>query len=130
MSVVVGLAGGAMLLLLAALAHDGASIPLLIIGGGWFILGILALGRRRTTVDEVRLGEGHVTFVFRNRRVEMPVSEITEIRRARFDTSFMAPLEVSTEAHERIRLNSHLDGLLDLLLHFRQLNPRLITKGL
>jgi hypothetical protein len=51
--VVIAVVGGVAMLLGAAVAHEAASIPLLVIGGGWTAMGC---GRGRSTTHRLPVG--------------------------------------------------------------------------
>lgn len=119
----VALGGGLVMLVAAAIARDSASIPLIIIGAGWFACGLLAMRQHRRTAQEVQLNGNVLTFQFPKRRESVSVGDIEEIRRTRGDLSHFAPIQVRTVGGEVIRLPPRLSGLIDLLVEIRSRNP-------
>jgi hypothetical protein len=116
------------MLVVAAVAHDSASIALLAIGGTWFAIGLGGFRYRGKLVREVRLEDGYVTFVSLNGKTTVAATDIVEVWRPRYDINRFGPLEVRTKSHGAIRVDSHLRGLIDLLLELRLLNPGLKTE--
>lgn len=123
--VAISLGGGLLMLFVAAAAHDSASIPLLVIGGAWFIMGVAGLGTRRKVAEAVQLEDDRITFVFRSRRLTVPVREITEIRRPRYDINEMQWVEFHTLSNGKIRVSPRLRGRVDLVAELRKINPSL-----
>jgi hypothetical protein len=113
------------MLTLAALAHDSASIPLLVIGALWTVMGLGGLRMNRRTFRAVRLESGIVTFLSPGRAVTIPVAEILEVRRARGDVNRFSPLRVITRGHGTLAMSPRLDGLIELLVELRSANPAL-----
>jgi len=123
----VTLVGGVVMLVVAAVAHDSASIPIAGIGGAWFLAGVAGLRKRRSLVREVQLDGDRVTFARLNGEVTVPAVEIVEVRRPRYDPGNVAPLEMRTRSNGSIRVPAPLEGLLDLLVELRLQNPSLDT---
>lgn len=124
----VTLVGGLAMLVVAGAAHDSASIPLAVIGGGWLLCGIGGLYQRGKLVRAVQLEGGVVTFTLLNGgEMIVPAAKIVEVRRARFDPNRFAPLQIRTNSGDSLRVPAQLRGLLDLLLQLRLLNPNLDT---
>jgi hypothetical protein len=113
------------MLVVAAGAHNSASIPLLVIGGGWFVMGLGGLRTQRTVAREVQLEDGRVTFVFPSKRLTVPASEITEIRRPHYDINRVCWLDFQTTSNGKIRVTPRLRGMVDLLIALRAVNPDL-----
>ena len=124
-TLVVSLGGGLLMAMLAALAHDSASIPLLVIGGLWAVMGLGGLAMNRRTFRAVRLESGMVSFMSPGRALTMPVAEILEVRRARGDINRFSPLRVITRSHGTLAISPRLDGLIELLVELRAANPAL-----
>jgi hypothetical protein len=70
---------------------------------------------------------GPYQFVLTYRTTTGP-TDIVEVWRPRYDINRFGPLEVRTKSHGAIRVDSHLRGLIDLLLELRLLNPGLKTE--
>jgi hypothetical protein len=125
-TLVVSLGGGLLMLLLAPLAHDSASIPLLVIGALWTAMGLGGLRMNRRTFQAVRLESGGmVSFMSPGRALTIPVGEILEVRRARGDINRFSPLRVITRSHGTLAISPRLDGLIELLVELRAANPAL-----
>jgi hypothetical protein len=125
LGVSVSLGGGLVMLFVAAAAHNSASIPLLVIGGGWFIMGVLGLGGRRKVANTVQLEDDRITFIFPSRSFTVPVREITEICRPRYDINRMQWVEFQTLSNGKIRVSPRLRGMFDLIAELRTINPSL-----
>jgi hypothetical protein len=123
-ALVVTLAGGALMLLAAAIIHAAASVPLLVIGGAWFAMGLGALWQRRRIANEVRLAGDRITFVYPTKELTMHVEDLLEIRRSRWDPNRWQWLLFQTRSHGTIKVAARLRGLFDLLSELRRLNPR------
>jgi hypothetical protein len=122
---IVTLGGGVGMLLVAALAHDSASIPLLILGTAWTAIAIAGVTTTRRTFRAVRFDDGVVTFVSPGRSLSIPVAEIIEVRHARGDVNRVAPLKVITSSNGALRISPRLNGLIELLLELKTANPAL-----
>ena len=123
--VVVALGGGLIMLALAALVHHGATIPLLVIGTAWTLIGLAGMRSSRRTYRAVRLDGGIVTFSSPSRVLTIPAAEIIEVRRARGDINRFAPLKVTTSSNGTLALSPRLNGLIELLVELRIANPAL-----
>ena len=111
------------MLLIAAIAHNSASIPLLIIGSGWLAIGLFGFRQRRRMATEVQLAGGVLSFTFPNQTQSMPVAEVVEIRPSRGDINRFAPILVKNVNGDVVRLTPRLGGLIELLVEVRRLNP-------
>jgi hypothetical protein len=118
--------GGAVMLAVAAAAHDSASLWLVVIGGGWLVTGLLGARRYRNTAREIWLKGQDVTFLFpRSAPVTIPASEVIEFRYARLDPSRLTPMRVRTARSGTVQVVPRMSGLLDMLVELRRLNPQL-----
>ncbi len=118
------------MLLLAAGAHDAASVPLLVIGGAWFLLGLGGLWQARHQVDEVVLHDALVEFRSPARTVAIPAAEIAEvIGQRRSYGSSMGYVMFQTRSAGVIRA-VRPQNLFDLVVEIRSLNPDLKVKNL
>jgi hypothetical protein len=129
-SIALPLAGGLLLLLAAAVAHDSASTPLLVIGGAWACLGAAALWYSRRVADALRLENGQVTFVFPAGELRVPAGDVLSFGRGRLDSSRMRPLLVRTSTHGTIKVSARLVGLFDFLYGLRQINPDVVIRDI
>lgn len=123
--VLVAVAGGVAMLIGAAIAHDTASIALLVIGGGWTVMGAAGAAQRRRVFRSAEFVNGVLTFSSASDELRVPVEDILEIRRSRGDVNRLSPLQVRTRSHGTIRLSPRLDGLIELLVELRTANPAL-----
>src|SRR5580658_7882903 len=82
--------GGSIMLIGAAIVHSAASIPLLVIGGVWFLLGLAGIGQARRQVREIVVDGAHVVFRYQALNVVIPATEITEIGWAWWDPNHMS----------------------------------------
>ena len=128
--VLLSLGGGIVMLLGAALAHDSASIALIVIGGGWTVMGAAGARQRHHVIRAVRLDDALVTFISPSEELRVPVSDILEIRRSRGDVNRFSPLRVNTASHGTIRISPRLEGLVELLVELRSANPALQIRNL
>lgn len=118
--------GGAVMLAVAAVAHDSASLPLVIIGGAWLVMGLLGSRQWRNTAREIRLNGQDATFLFPGSPpVTIPASEIIEFRYARLDVNRLVPMRVRTARSGTFRVAPRMSGLLNMLVELRRLNPQL-----
>lgn len=124
------LAGGLILLLTGAIAHDSGAIPLLVIGAAWTAMGAAGLRYVRRTAYELRLDDRQITFVFPGRELCVPAGDVLAVQRSRFDTSRMRPLRVLTSSHGVLKVNPRLTGLFDFLLGLRQASPAVSVRDL
>ena len=120
----VALVGGGLMLLAAAILWASASVPLLVIGGGWLVLGLGGAWQWRRVAREVRLEGELITFVFPAQELTIPAADVLEIRRARWDTNQVAWLRFETMSHGTIKVAARLRGLFELLSELRRLNPQ------
>ncbi|HET9059727.1 MAG TPA: hypothetical protein VFN61_07380, partial [Acidimicrobiales bacterium] len=111
MFVFVAVAGGLVMLFGAAVAHDSASIPLLVIGGGWTAMGAAGAAQRRHVFRSAQFENGVLTLSSPSDEVRVPADDILEIRRSRGDVNRFSPLQVRTRSHGIIRLSPRLHGL-------------------
>jgi hypothetical protein len=115
--------GGGVMLIGAAIARSAASIPLLVIGGAWFIMGLAGTWRARRQVREITVDAAHVVFRYRAGNVVIPAQEITEISWAWWDPNRAASLRFRTLSHGVIKAPPRMQGFLDFLIELRHINP-------
>jgi hypothetical protein len=77
--------GGVIMLTTAAAIHGSPSVPLLVFGGGWFLMGLAGVWQLRHQVREIVLDGETVEFRCPARDIVIPAQEITEIRWPRWD---------------------------------------------
>ena len=111
------------MLVAAAIIWASASVPLLLIGGGWLVIGLGGLWQWRDVAREVRLEGDRISFLLPERELSMPASDVLEIRRARWDTNHALWLLFQTRSHGTIKVAARLRGLIDFLTELRRLNP-------
>lgn len=111
------------MLITAAITHSTASIPLLVIGGAWFLMGLAGIWQARRQVREIAVDAAHVVFRYQDRNVVIPVQEITEIGWARWDPNRAAFLRFRTLSHGVIKAPPRMQGFLDFLIELRRVNP-------
>ncbi|HEY3558780.1 MAG TPA: hypothetical protein VGL05_15015 [Kribbella sp.] len=114
--------GGAVMLAIAAFAHDVSAIPLVVIGGSWLAMGVAAVHLDRNLARSVRLDGDSVVFVSR-KTVAVPVADITEVRRRRGDLNRNGPVLFITATHGTLRTSGRLRGLIELVAELRRANP-------
>lgn len=107
----------------AAAAHSAASIPLLVIGGAWSLMGLAGIWRARLRVREIAVDAAHVVFRYQARNVVIPAQEITEIGWARWDPNRAASLRFRTISHGVIKTPPRMHGFIDFLIELRRINP-------
>jgi hypothetical protein len=121
--IVITVGGGTIMLLIAAAAHDGASIPLLVIGGAWFLMGLAGTWQRRRQVQEIVLAGEWVEFRSPVRCLTVPAAEIIEISSPWWDMQRMGYLRFRTRSNGVIKVAARLQGLFDFLVELRRVNP-------
>lgn len=115
--------GGGIMLIGAAIAHSAASIPLLVIGGAWSLMGLAGIWQARRQVREIAVDAGHVLFRYQARNIVIPAREITEISWAWWDPNRAASLRFRTRSHGVIKAPPRMQGFLDFLIELRRVNP-------
>ena len=118
------LAGGIVMLLVAAIIINSNSVPLLVIGAFWTAVGLGGVALRPRVAREVRIDGEQISFVFPGKKLTIAASEVIEIRRARGDMNRWAWLRFRTKSHGTIRVAARLRGFVDLASELRRLNPR------
>lgn len=121
--VFISVGGGLLMLLGAAVAHDSASIPLLVIGGAWTVMGAAGAAQRRRVFTSAQFENGVLTLVSPSEEARVAADDILEIRRSRGDINRFSPLQVRTRSHGTMRLSPRLNGLIELLVDLRAANP-------
>src|SRR5262245_66677208 len=111
------------MLLGAALAHDGASVPLLVIGGGWLAMVVCALIINPRYAREIVIDGKVIRFISPRAQVDVDATDIIEVGYPRGDMNRMGVLSVRTSTHGTIRAVPRLIGLTDVLVELRRLNP-------
>lgn len=123
----VAVGGGLVMLFGAAVALDSASVPLLIIGGGWLLMAWHGLRQRRRLVNEMAF-DGAVLHLSSPRgQADMPVLSLLEIGYPWYDWQRMQALRIRAESGT-VRAVARFDGLFDVLMALRQANPNLVLK--
>ncbi len=123
LGVYVGLAGGALMLLIAAISRDSNSVPLLVFGSWWIAMGLVGVWQWRRVAREVRVEDERISFIFPAKELTMPTADVIEIRRPWWDMNHWMWLRFHTKSHGTIRVAARLRGLVDLLSELRRLNP-------
>jgi hypothetical protein len=119
----IAVGGGVFMFFGAIVAHGSASIPLLVIGGGWLLGGLLSIWQSSRTVQEIILNCDSVEFRSRAKRLTIPATEIVEVNRPWWDTGHMAYLRFRTRSDGNIKAVPRFEGFLDFLVELRRLNP-------
>jgi hypothetical protein len=122
--------GGAIMLLGAALAHESASIPLVVIGGAWLAMGAGWLISTRRTAREIVIDGNVVRFISPRAHVDVDAADIVEIGYPRADINRMGTLSVRTSTHGTIKAVPRLTGLMDVLVELRRLNPNVSFRNM
>jgi len=107
----------------AVIAHNQSLIPLLVIGGGWFLAGVAGTWQARRLVREIVIDGADVLFRYRTRDVVIPAREITEIGWARWDPYHRSFLRFRTLSHGVIKVPPRMRGFLDFLIELRRVSP-------
>ena len=107
----------------AAAIHDSTSVPLLVFGGGWLLVGLAGVWRLRHLVLEVVLDGETVEFRFPTGDIVVPAQEITEIRWPRWDPGSMRDLRFRTQSQGVIRTPCRLEGLREFMIGLAEVNP-------
>lgn len=114
----------------AAVSLNSASVPLLLIGSGWILVGMIYVWQGRRWVTEIVVTAGVARLISASAHIDVPAADITEISHARFDVNRMGTLTVKTTSHGRIRAAPRLEGLLEVLTELRRSNPALLCRNL
>ena len=117
------ISGGLVMLVAAVAAHRAASIPLILIGGGWLLIGLLGARQyrrsvRRMTFDGVLL---RFSMIGGDEDV-VALADIWEFKWARYDVSRQGPIRAVTTGRT-FRVASHSRGLIDLFVALRAADP-------
>jgi hypothetical protein len=120
---VIGTGGGVIMLTAAAAIHDSTSVPLLVIGGWWFLAGLAGVWHLRHLVREIVLDGETVEFRFPTRDIVIPAQEITEIRWPRWDPGNRRDLRFRTHSNGVIRTPPRLEGLREFMIELEKANP-------
>jgi hypothetical protein len=123
----VALGGGLIMLLVAIVIHDSSSVPLLILGPGWLLVGLISVYQLRQQPREIVLDGACVEFRLPESRITIPAAEILEVSWPWWDPNRMGYLRFRTRSHGTIRTAPRLDGLGELLTALRAHNPALKT---
>jgi len=122
-----GIGGGVVMVTAAAVAHNGASVPLALIGGGWLLFGLIALVKGRQVASRIEVKDDAVTFVAQGRQTTVAATEILAITRPRHDTNHWGWINVRTTHDGTIKIASRQRDLVELLVDLKAANPRLQT---
>jgi len=130
--ITVGIAvgGGAVMLFGAIVAHDAASIPLLVIGGFWLLGGVLSIWQGSQSAQEIILDGDSVEFRSPAKRLTIPATAIVEVSAPWWDTGHMGYLRFRTRTNGNIKAVPRLEGFFDFLVELRRLNPEMKVKTL
>jgi hypothetical protein len=122
--------GGVAMIAGAAVSRSSASVPLLVIGAGWTLVGVIFIQQGRRLVTEIVVSAGAATLTSASASIDVPAADITEIGHARFDVNRMGPLTVKTTSNGRIRAVPRLEGLPEVVIELRRSNPALLCRNL
>jgi hypothetical protein len=126
---VVGIVGGLAILAGAAVAWNAASsVPLLVIGLGWIVVGGIFAWQGRRFIKEIAVTGATVQFVSAKGTTSVMVSDVAEFRRSRFDQGRMGTITILTTSGVRLRAVPRFDRLFDVLVALRQANPGLTVR--
>ena len=122
------------MVLAAAIVDTRAIAPLAIIGGGWLVAGLLAIAMDRHVVREISLNDNVLCLASAAKRIEIDASNVTQIGYSRRDLARAETLKIKVSGMGTIKASPRLNGLADLLLELRRLNPGLqvqnVTSGI
>ena len=116
--------GGVVMIVVGAIVRDGASPFLVVIGGMWFLGGLVNLQVAWRQVREIAIDGANVVFRYRNRDVIVPAREITEIGWSEWDQSRRRSLRFQTNSRGVIKVPSSLLGFVGFLAELERINPR------
>jgi len=111
----------------AAVAHDAASGPVAVIGGGWFALGVGGLYQRRKQVQEVVLDGETVRFRSAASTVTIPVQDIVEVSWPGRSRAGGGYLQLRTRAGQAIKVPGRLQHLVGFVIQLSRANPEATT---
>ena len=125
---VLGIVGGLAIITGAALTGNAASsAPLAIIGLIWVVAGGTLVWQGRHFVKEIAVTGATVQFVSASGTTSVLASDVAEVRRSRFDQGRMGTITFRTASGEKLRAVPRFDGLFDVLVAVRQVNPGLLV---
>jgi len=122
-----GLGGGVVMLIAAAVAHNAASVPLVVIGGGWLLFGLVALVNGRQVASRIEVKDDAIIFVSQGQQTTVAAAEILAVTRPRYDLNHWGWLNVRTAHNGTIKIASRQRDLVELLVDLKVANPRLQT---
>jgi hypothetical protein len=115
--------GGAVILLIVAITdHGSGSVPSLVIGGIWLLIGLTGF-RPARQAREIVLSGSSVEFRLPARCLTIPSGEILEVSRPRWDLNHMGYVRFRTRSDGVIRVAPRLQGLVEFLVALRTDNP-------
>jgi hypothetical protein len=114
--------GGVIMLAIAAAIHDRTSVPLLVLGGAWFLMGLGGVWQLRHEVFEIVLDGETVEFRRPTGDIVIPVQEITEIRWPRWYQRDQC-LRFRTYSNGVIKTPCQLEGLREFMIELAEANP-------
>jgi hypothetical protein len=114
---------GGIMLIGAAIVDTTQSLPLLVIGGAWFLMGLAGIRQARRQVREIVIDGAQVMFRYRTRNVVIPAQEISEVSWAWWDPNHVSLVRIRTISRGIIKVPSRMQGFLDFLIELRRVNP-------
>jgi hypothetical protein len=125
---VLGIVGGLAIIIGAALTGNApSSVPLAIIGLLWIATGGIFVWQGRRFVKEIAVTGATVQFFSASGTTSVLASDVAEVRRSRFDQGRMGTITFLTASGEKLRAMPRFDGLFDVLVAVRQVNPGLVV---
>lgn len=125
----IGIGGGCAMIVGAAASRNSASVPLLVIGSGWILVGVILAWQGRRFVREVVVAGGVARFISASACIDVPAVDVTEIGHAWCDFGRMGTLTVKTASHGKIKAMPRLEGFLGVLAELRRSNPGLVVRN-
>ena len=123
-----GAIGGGLVMLVGALiARDIASIPLLIIGSGWIVLGFVAGSRHGRLVNAMSFENGVLRLSSPTESLDVAAGDILRIAYPWYDLQRMQALKISTTTRT-IEAVPRFDYLMDVLIALHESNPSIDLK--
>jgi len=112
------------MVLVAALAHDAASIALAVIGGAWLALGGLGSRQLRRTVRQMTFDGAGVRFTMAREDRYVALADLREFKWSRYDIYRVGPMRAVTSA-ETYLIAARCEGLIDFFVALRTANHAL-----
>lgn len=118
------------MLAVAAATRSSTTVPLLLIGPWWIMVGAIGVLQARRFVREIVVAAGVARFISASACIEVPATDITKIGHGWFDVNRMGTLTVRTASNGTIKAMGRLDGLSQVVVELRRSSPALQVRNI